>query len=703
MVDSHRSEYKKTVLAQNLPERRYRPELHGVRGLALLGVVLFHLFGAGRTSGGIDIFLAVTGFLFTGMLLREAAAAGGRIELHRYFGRLVRRILVPAAIVVVFTLVAGLLISPVTQHSQLWAEARASLLYFENLELINSQLAYGAAGPETSPFQHFWSLSVQGQFYLLWPVVTVIAVLVARVLKTSAARVMAVFISLIFIASFIYAIYVGGYDQDAAYLMSTTRAWELAFGGLLALAGGTLRLPSWLRMPAGWVGIALIVTCGFVLDGAQLFPGPWALWPLAGFTLVLLSAGPAGGDKDPVWSAPRFLSNRPLAWIGDHAYGLYLWHWPLLIFYLEIRERDAIGIRGALVILAVTVVLAVLMYRFIESPLKNLQVQRAPLRLKKVNRLVVTVAAGTLIVSGVGATLVLNQPQNQTASVFEEWDWERYPGAMAAADASLRVPEVDNFLPELEEMSQMRPDYYSWDCRQPPGDEPGTDEISVCTDPVSAESPTATVVIAGGSHAGQWHHAWRALAEEYNWRLLIVDKSSCIFGGTANPESNMCSSWQINFMDWLESNDVDLVITPGTRMSAEAEPEYIQPHAQERWSEIVDTGTQLLLFRGTPRNESNVVDCLANGGDIESCGPTAEQIAIDNPLKEIELPSSISTIDMTEQICPAITNSDQGNCSAVVGNVVVWYDNHHISNTYVETITPALEANLREEVPWLFQ
>lgn len=264
-------------VSRNLPERRYLPELHGVRGLALLGVVLFHLFGNGRVSGGIDIFLAVSGFLFTGMLLREAAANNGRIDPVKYYGRLVRRILVPAAVVIAATLALGLFISPVTKHAQLWAEARASLLYFENYELINSQLAYGAAGPETSPFQHFWSLSVQGQFYIIWPVMAIVAVIVARRLHTSATRTMGVLIVLAFVVSFIYAIYVGAYNQDAAYLMTTTRAWELAFGGLLALAGGTIRLPRGLRTPAGWIGLALIVTCGFVLDGAQLFPGPWAL------------------------------------------------------------------------------------------------------------------------------------------------------------------------------------------------------------------------------------------------------------------------------------------------------------------------------------------------------------------------------------------------------------------------------------------
>src|SRR5699024_974411 len=349
------------------------------------------LFGDGRTSGGIDVFLAVAGFLFTGMLLREAASTGGHVNPFKYYGRLVRRILIPAAVVVITTLLIGLVVSPVSQHDQLWAEARASLLYFENIELISSQLAYGAAGPETSPFQHFWSLSVQGQFYIVWPAITIMAVLIAKRLRASAASVMAILIGIVFIASFAYATYVGGYNQDEAYLMTTTRAWQLAFGGLLALAGGTLRLPQKLRGIAGWVGVILIVSCGFILDGAQLFPGPWALWPLVGLTLVLIAAGPTGGNNDPKGSATHFLSNRVLAWVGDHAYSLYLWHWPLLIFYMEIRNREAVGIRGALVILAVTTLLAVLTYRYIEMPLKTRQQKRSAFTAQKANIYIVTV------------------------------------------------------------------------------------------------------------------------------------------------------------------------------------------------------------------------------------------------------------------------------------------------------------------------
>src|SRR5699024_4076106 len=345
---------------------------------------------------------------------------------------------------------------PVTQHSQLWTEARESLLYFENFELINSQLAYGAAGPETSPFQHFWSLSVQGQFYIVWPVIAIISVLIAKRLRTSAAKVMGILIGVVFVTSFVWAIYVGSYNQDEAYLMTTTRAWQLAFGGLLALAGGTIRLPKPLRATAGWLGLAMVITTGIIFDGAQQFHGPWALYPLLGLTLVLISAGPTGGHHDPQHTATRFLSNKPLAWIGDHAYGLYLWHWPLLIYYLELRGRDAIGWRGALVILAVTVVLAMLTYRYIEQPLKQRQDQRTRDHATRTNKIVMTTSAATLAVVGLSMTPLV-QPNQQLDATFGDLDSQKYPGAAVQLQTGT-LPEAEVF-PAVEDAGQYRPQY----------------------------------------------------------------------------------------------------------------------------------------------------------------------------------------------------------------------------------------------------
>lgn len=683
-------------LSRGLPERRHRSELHGVRGLALLGVVVFHLFGAGRVSGGIDIFLAVSGFLFTGMLLREAAASGGRVDLLRYFGRLVRRILVPAALVAVVILVVGLAVLPVTQHSQLWAEARASVLYFENFELINSQLAYGAAGPDTSPFQHFWSLSVQGQFYLLWPLVAVVAVLVAKAVKTSAARIMTILVMIVFVASFGYAIYVGSYNQDEAYLMTTTRAWELAFGGLLALAGAAVRLPKALRGPAGWVGVGLIATCGIFLDGAQLFPGPWALWPLAGFTLVMIAAGPNGGDQDPVWSATRFLSNRPLAWIADRAYGLYLWHWPLLIFYLEIRDRQAIGIRGGIVIFAAAIILASLMYKFVENPLQQ-TTRHAPSKGLRSNKSAVVMGASGLAVSGIFMS-ILSPSLDDLNTTYADLDAELYPGA-AQHFISGPVPDAEMF-PGLDEIGQFKPDYVAKGCGQKVGQDPGTDEVTVCEDDEAPAKPTATVVLAGGSHAGHIEAAFKTLGEKYGWEVLIVTKSSCVFGWEERPDQSMCGQWNENFIEWLESHEVDLVVTPGTRLD---KPEYVLDLAPKWWEKITSTGTDLLLVRGTPRNNENAPECLAEGGTVQECGPPKDRFAATNPLLEMDLPNNAHQVDITEYVCPQINNQAVKNCDAVVGNIVVSYDNHHFTTPFSQSLAHAFEHEMKEVLPHLMR
>ncbi|WP_161634830.1 acyltransferase family protein [Nesterenkonia sp. AN1] len=672
------------------PERRYRPEIHGLRGFAILGVVLFHLFGAGRVSGGIDIFLAISGFLFTAMLLREAVESGGTIRVGRYLARLARRLLPAAALVILVTTLAGLLLFPETRHAQLLSEARASLLYFENLELIRSQLSYGAAGPETSPFQHFWSLSVQGQFYLLWPLVALTAVLLAKRAGRSPILVMGVMTGLIVVVSFGYAVYMGGVSQDEAYLMTRTRFWELGFGGLLALLGSTLTLPRRWRRPAGWAGVALIITTGFLLDGAALFPGPWALWPLLGMALVLAAAGPGGGAKDPVATATRVLSAHLFTWVGDRAYALYLWHWPLLIFYLEIRERPGLGVGGAMIVLAASLVLAVLTHRWVERP-----VTRVSARISL--RVPLAMAATVLLIGGSASSYAIHQIdlQRSGAPSLAELDPQDYPGALATL-ADTDAPKNVDFVPDLQTLAQSRPDYYDWGCRQEIGDGPGRGEVLVCEDPDRPADPDLTVMITGGSHAGQWHHAWRMLAAQNNWELLIADKSACIFTEASDPENNQCHEWNLNLLDVVSEREPDLVFTAGTRVPNDGSPENIQPGAPQKWQQIMDRGSEVLLMRGTPRREDSVADCLAQDGDAEACGMDPISYRDTNPLTTPDLPEGLFTVDMTEHLC------FEQICPAVIGNIAVYYDQSHLSNHYVESMAPLLEAKLREAMPHLF-
>jgi hypothetical protein len=233
------------------------------------------------------------------------------------------------------------------------------------------------------------------------------------------------------------------------------------------------------------------------------------------------------------------------------------------------------------------------------------------------------------------------------------------------------------------------------------GNNPGRDDVTICEDPNTPENPTATVVLSGGSHSLHWYEAIRALATEYNWELLVVNKDACVFMTSDDPETASCNTWNNNYIDWLNSRDVDLVIANGSRIQA-YDPEFIHEGAPQRWQQITDTGAELLLIRGTPRPGEHVDDCLAAGNHPDQCGPTTEHIAPDNPLEQVPIPDGAHHIDLLEHVCPEGMTTDSDNCPAVVGNVVVWYDGSHLTNQYVATMTPIIETKMREKVGWLF-
>lgn len=685
-----------------MPKRRYRPDLHGIRGLAIVGVVVFHLFGNGRVSGGIDVFLTVSGFLFTAMLLREATENDGRVNFLRYFGRLFRRIFAPAAVVVITVTIAAVLILPFTQHPQMLREAVASLLYFENFELINSQLSYDAAGPETSAFQHFWSLSVQGQFYLAIPLLVIILVWLARKRNQPAVFWVAIVFAIILVISMAWAVIYGTNLQDEAYLATTTRLWQLAFGGLMALSIDHVRLAKGLRLIMGWLGLVMVLSTGLIFDGGQQFPGPWALWPLLGLAFVLFAA-----PQDSVaesGSVTQLLNNRVFSWIGDYSYALYLWHCPLLIFYLAIRDREAVGILGAAVVLAVAIVLAVVLNVFVERPLQFWGRQSSG---QKADIVPLTMGLVVMLVfSNVVANVLLaNQQETQQRQDNQfALDPELYPGARAILEDGSDVPEVDSFAPSVEELAQVEQEYVTRGCRQAGENRPGSDEVTLCEDPEAPANPSKTIVLAPDSHAGHWEQTFRELGREHNWEVILAIKSGCSFSGTpGKPDNNYCHRWNDNFMEWLQTQDVDLLVAPATRNWGRPGSERIVEGAEQRWEQIAERDTPLLLLRGLVRPSTHETrDCLAAEKSPEACGGIAGDAHEPNPLETMDLPGTTKTLDMNPYVCPQVGKGRDATCSAVVGNVVVWYDNSHMTPQYATTLAPVMEEQLKDLYPQLF-
>ena len=428
----------------------YRHDLDGLRGIAIALVAVFHIW-FGRVSGGVDVFLALSGFFFGGRLLRTALTPGASLWPVPEMTRLVRRLL-PALVVVLAAAAAlTILVQPETRWETFADQSLASLGYFQNWELANTASDYLRAGEAVSPLQHIWSMSVQGQFYIAFlALIFLFALLFRRVLGRYMRASLVVLLSALTIASFVYAIFAHNADQATAYYNSFARGWELLLGALVGAVVGNIRWPMWLRSTVAVVALTAILSCGALINGVKEFPGPWALVPVGATMLFILTganrlADPHTGGRLPFPN--RLLSTRPFVWLGSIAYSLYLWHWPLLIFWLVYTDSQRVGFSDGAGVLAVSVVLAWLTTRYIENPLRYRTAAadvgpsvKIPLRTRL--RRPTIVLGSVVALLGVALTATAfgwreHVIQSANAETLTSLDMHDYPGAHALLNHAL--------------------------------------------------------------------------------------------------------------------------------------------------------------------------------------------------------------------------------------------------------------------------
>ncbi|MDR7382865.1 acyltransferase family protein [Promicromonospora iranensis] len=674
-----------------------------MRGLALLLVVLFHLFGGGRVSGGVDVFLVVSGFLVTGSLVRRAET--GSLRLGSVYARNLARLAPPALVVLAAVAVAAWTLLPTGRWLEIWRQVIASGLYVENWDLIANTLSYGAAGPAVSPLQHFWSLSVQGQFLLAWPLVVLVVAWLCRRARTGVRRQLVVLVALASATSFAYALYLTQVLQPTAYFHTGTRFWELGVGALLALV--PLRGAGGLRALGAWAGLGLIVSSGFLLDGGTLFPGPWTLWPVTGALLVL-----AGAGTTVAWGPRRLLELAPLRFVADISYELYLWHWPVLIFYLALRGFPAVGVRGAALVLAASLVLAWVTRQLVARPV-GLALPRTmgPAR-----------AGGTLLAAGVATALVVVPTfaasvdlRNREVAALEALQHlgPAYTGAQALAaprprttpnashtgnaatlqEAADEMPVRPD--PELAKTDETRVDH-NQECVQVHGDGPGLDQVRMCTLHDPAE-PTRTVLVAGGSHTYQWAAAVNRVARENGWRVLVAGKGQCRLMYEPVPTDD-CGRWSANVLAAAGSLDPDAVFVTGSR-THEDRREFVVPVEVAAWQQLDAVGIPVVTIRDNPRFRWSPPNCVRdNGRDAARCATDRSDVFAErNPVQTFPgMPASAGHVDLSDALC------EPRSCPPVVGNVMVYRDGSHLTATYLRSLTPALDKAVRQAAPWLY-
>ncbi|MGP6173811.1 acyltransferase family protein [Corynebacterium sp. A21] len=692
----------------------YRYDLDGLRGISIAFVVLFHVF-VGRVSGGVDVFLLLSGYFFLGSQLRYAGRPDASLNVWWPIWRTLRRLLPGLVLVLGATAIGIITLAPELRTLEIVRQMTASLLYFQNWELASQGADYNVASNTVSPFQHLWSMAVQGQFYLF---AILMATVIAFVLREQRRRRIGVseverlagpLLLALTVFSFGYAIVMHFIDQSLNYYSTWTRFWELTLGGLLVLYGSRLSLAPWVKEIFTVVGLFMVLTTGFFFDGAAQFPGPTTLYPLGGAVLVILGGGKVAG----------LLGSKLMRWFGDIAYPLYLWHWPLLILATIVLDVETPGpVLGAVVVLG-SLLLADLTHRFVDKPLaqhakrptREEQRGRTAWRGVRTQRPAQRRAAGGVVVAVAMAALLSLQPALQARLNFvdgELLDPLTYPGAAALAGAP--VPEA-KFKPDPTLLSQMLPPSWLSGCMSTFEDDPGMLPVDreQERDPEACRFGTigadTVVYLTGGSHAEQWITPLDVLGKEHGFEIVPMVRQSCpnFVEDLDGLFLSDCAEFNQTVLDRISQDRPDVVVSTSTRPFVEQASalEEVPASYPTFWRFLADEGIPFVGLRDNPWSmfedgtERSIPLCVFDTGDVIGCGVPRAAVYLDEDPAAAYLNDQpgMKAVDTSDWFCP------DENCPAVIGNIHVYRDANHMSNAYALTLAPLLWEEIWEFFP----
>ncbi|MCJ0978221.1 acyltransferase [Rhodococcus sp. ARC_M12] len=682
------------------PDGRSRPpqrhDLNGLRGVAIALVVVFHIW-MGRVSGGVDVFLTLSGFFFTASLLRSAESGASLNPITR-ITRVLRRLGPPLLITLLAVGVASVFLLPRTRWADLGDQLVSGVFYYVNWQLATTANDYLAADPSVSPVQHLWSVAVQFQFYLLAIAVVFGLAWVRRIARPEGPRSLrprtfAVIFALMAVLSFVYAADGVRRNQAWNYYDTGARLWEIMLGAAVAAvfaarsnnpagepSARDSRAWSTARGALAGVGMAVIVACGFLVDGVAAFPGPLALIPVLA-TLALIVAGSQT-------AVATTLSNRFFAWLGSIAFPLYLWHWPLLIFYLSATGRSQVDLSGGVGIVVASIALAFLTVRLVERPTQSTTF--TPGRIAVTACAVFAAIAVTASSIGWNAFISRSITEVQADGSVDEMT---HPGALELTDGIRAEPTA--LSPPLYSAPEDLPASTLEGCI---ADFETRDAISCTYGDLDANR---TIVLAGGSHAEHWLSALDPLGSRHGFKVVTFFKMGCplsvdtmpMLGANEYPD---CLDWTQTVLAEVAAMKPAYVFTTATRPREGFPGDYTPAFYTEVWRQLAADGVGILGVRDTPWLAYRAIDCLADGGDATSCGIWRDE-ALDpvNPAlaASFQLPG-FSALDLSDAVC------DTTVCRVEQGNVLIYRDEHHLTATYVRTLTSELGRQLGTATGW---
>jgi peptidoglycan/LPS O-acetylase OafA/YrhL len=668
--------------SQPRDRKTFRADIQGLRALGLILMFLTHA-EVSATGGGfvaLDLFFVLSGFLITGLILEEMHRSG-TLSMTGFYARRIRRLLPQALFVLaVVVIVSSILYAPV-RAELIAGDVIAASLYVVNWRFQAQDVDYFAVDPSDSPIQHFWSLSVEEQFYFVWPLLLLMAfVFIARRNPRRMRMALWAGVALVGVPSLFYNLRIIDLASNGAYFSTPARMWEFALGGALALVlPASIKLPKAVVSVLMWGGIAALLVTTHLYSFDTPYPGTAALVPTLA-TVGMLIAGAATVTCAPL----RALCSRPAQYVGDLSYAWYLWHWPLLVFARELwGSMTAVE---ALLVIAVSWVPTALTARWIENPVRySRPLARRPRHAIGFGFASIAVA----VVMAVGLTSM--QPRIETASSHE------VAGAVAAvSDPAKFDRRADRMRPTPEDAKSDRGTMFRDGCLVPPD---GDDESPECV--YGHPSGDKTAVLFGDSHAMHYFPGLERVAIRRGWRLVGLTRAACT-AAEIGYEAR-CDAWREKTLERIEQDErPDLVLVSTSTTSPRGKERNGQRRDQEESEPLFEaafrrtlerlraTGARVVVIADTPRSPQDVAECVSEHPDeLRDCAFRDDR----RPEGQFDVRAArqvegVRVIEPARLICP------KRICAPVIGRALVFRDTNHLTASFSVTLRGWLDEQL---------
>ncbi len=687
-----------------------RKDIQALRAVAVGLVVINHLWPELLPGGyvGVDVFFVISGYLITKHLLAQLDETG-RLRLGRFYARRAKRLLPAALLVGGVSLAAVWIMLPFSRWTSVAQETLASVFYIENWVLAAKSVDYSAHNEQASTVQHYWSLSVEEQFYLIWPLLLLGLFVLARRKSAGNRVVLLLGMGVVFAASLAFSIYFTETSKSQAYFVTPTRAYEFAAGALIALAAfervSQSGAANWnIRGCLQWLGYGLILVAALSFTQQTEFPGYLALIPVFGTGLVIVS-----GPRGPLWSPNVPLNARPVQYLGDISYSLYLWHWPLIVLGPSLLSRE-LSTTDRFGLLATALLLSGLTKKFVEDPGRSKLFAQSKPRVT----LLSTVAAMSVMALLCGA-LLAGAGAAQSAEAQRISDLQNgpcYGGRSMNPENSCPNAFSD---PLVNNVGPAEAPWFS---------EP---ECKLASNPITVQDKkylnecdfsdgkqgAADVWLVGDSHAEQWKVGIIELARKNGWRLHesllggcpVIDATRVAFMDVRTRSTAVqqrCLEWGRLVSDRILTEKPDMVFVSsfGSKETVDdgsggSQVEQYASGVRSRIGAWAENGTRIFLLRDTPLTLNKTTsECLArNRGNAPACANDRTVALPPDPMAEgvRKLGSANAhVLDLSDQFC------DSRSCYAAIGGLHVYFDADHVSRSYIRSLQPVLESRFRE-------